>query len=144
MFGMFVIGFPDVVEPLVLALVVAAIMCLTLCQMVLTSACCHDVASKQDMSLLVIVALSLCFSDFSSLPSHPPLSLHTHPSPFTLSLSTSLPHFFLLPFPTLSPLSLLPYSPPTPPPPSPSSSFPLPPLPPLTSPPFCPLPSRQQ
>ena len=38
--GMFVIGFPDVVEPLVLALVVAAIMCVTLCQMLLTSACC--------------------------------------------------------------------------------------------------------
>lgn len=40
MYGMCVIGFPDVLEPLVLALVVAVVMCLTLCQIVLTSARC--------------------------------------------------------------------------------------------------------
>ena len=114
MYGMFVIGFPDVVEPLVLALVVAAIMCLTLCQMLLTSACCRDVASKQDMSLLVIVALSLCyaflrllFSSFTptSLPSHSPLPLH----PLSLYFpSPLLPPSFSNSF--LSTLSLLPYS----------------------------------
>ena len=93
--GMFVIGFPDVVEPLVLALVVAAIMCVTLCQMLLTSVCCRDVASKQDM---LIVALSLCYAFLRLLsPSFTPTSLphlHTHLSPPplspTLSLSTSL------------------------------------------------------
>ena len=40
MYGMYVIGFPDILEPLVLALVVAAVMCLTLCQIVPTSARC--------------------------------------------------------------------------------------------------------
>ena len=121
MFGMFVIGFPDVVEPLVLALVVAAIMCLTLCQMVLTSACCRDVASKQDMSL--IVALSLCYAFLRLLS--PSFTLTSLPSPSLLppSFSNSFPSLPSPLLPSHSPSSL-PFLllPPLLPPPSPSSS----------------------
>ena len=114
MYGMFVIGFPDVVEPLVLALVVAAIMCLTLCQMVLTSACCRDVASKQDMSL--IVALSLCYAFLRLLS--PSFTLTSLPSPSLLPPSFSnsfpslpsplLPSYFSSYFPSSLPFFLLP------------------------------------